>query len=83
MLITFFMLTISFTVIIAFKQTSIKYNMKFPNVDCEEIVNLENPERNLRRAGLEYLDWIATDGAAPLNGALQCFCDAESKTKGP
>jgi hypothetical protein len=35
LLITFFMLIISFTVIIGFKQTSIKYNMKFPNVDCD------------------------------------------------
>jgi hypothetical protein len=81
--ITTLMLMISFTVIILFKQTSIKYNMKFPNVDCEEIINLDKPERNLHRAGLEYIDWIATDGAAPLNGALQCFCDTESKTIGP
>ena len=57
--------------------------MKFPNVDCEEIVNLNNTSRNLHRAGLEYLDWIETEGAAPLNGALQCFCDAQRKTLGP
>lgn len=83
LLITFFMLIISFSVIIAFKQTSIKYNMKFPNVDCEEIIYADDRARNLHRAGLEFLDWEATNGAAPLNGALQCFCDTESKSLGP
>ena len=43
MAITFVMLIISFTVIIAFKQTSIKYDMKFPSVDCDEIINSEDP----------------------------------------
>lgn len=44
--------------------------MKFPNVDCKEIIDPNNTMKNLQRGGLEYLDWIETDGAAPLNGAL-------------
>ena len=76
------MLMVSFTMIIIFKQTSIKYNMKFPSVDCDEVLNMEDPTKNVLRAGLEFLDWNVNP-EAPLNGALQCFCDNEAKTLGP
>ena len=76
------MLMVSFTMIIIFKQTSIKYNMKFPSVDCNEVLNKEDPTKNVLRAGLEFLDWDVNP-EAPLNGALQCFCDNEAKTLGP
>ena len=78
MIILAFMLLISFSAIIAFKQTSIKYNAKFPHVDCKSILG-ENEDLNLKAAGLEYLDQIDTEGTAPLNGAMQCFCDEKAK----
>lgn len=56
MTITAFMLAISFLMIIVFKQTSIKYNMKFPNVDCDELLS-DDLAKNQHRAGLEFLDW--------------------------
>ena len=33
-------------------------------------------------AGWEYFDYKETDGKAPLNGGLQCFCDKEKKSYG-
>ena len=76
------MLMISFTMIIIFKQTSIRYNMKFPSVDCTEVLSADDSAKNLHKAGLEFLDWNVNPDA-PLNGALQCFCDNERKTLGP
>jgi len=31
-------------------------------------------------AGYEYLDQIASKGKAPLNGAMQCFCEDQRDT---
>lgn len=74
MLITAFMLFISFIVIIAFKRASIKASMEFPERDCEPYKELGDSELTLV-AGLEFYD--LQDGEATLNGALQCFCDIE------
>lgn len=43
--------------------------MKFPSVDCTEVLNVDDPTKNLHRAGLEFLDWDVNPDA-PLNGAL-------------
>lgn len=43
---------------------------------------MDDPSKNQLRAGLEFLDWNVNP-EAPLNGALQCFCDNEAKTLGP
>ena len=81
LLITALMLLITFGVIIFFKQTSIKYSSEFPVVDCSEILEEDNFDFNLKRAGYEYLDWKDPDVNSTFNGALQCFCDDQQTKK--
>lgn len=58
LLITAFMLGISFAMIISFKQTSIHYANKFPKVDCPDIISrFDLPGELQKTAGWEYLDY--------------------------
>lgn len=84
LLITAFMLSVSFAMIISFKQTSILYNNKFPKVDCDMIIEkFDTHSELIEMAGYEYLDYYKeSNETAPLNGALQCFCDKEKKKYG-
>lgn len=81
-LISLFMLILSFGLIIYFKQTAIHYGDKYPNVQCKDLTEQFSKANIDKYAGLEYQDQIETNGTAPMVGALKCHCEAEIKEFG-
>ena len=68
------MLLLSFAMIIYFKTTAIKYGLKYPTVQCNEMIKEFGKTSIDEYAGLEYEDQLASKGTAQMVGALKCHC---------
>lgn len=82
--IIFLLILISFGMIFACKQTSIKISSTYPIVDCTNIRQTYNSTgKYYDYVNREYQNYYKFTGAekTPLNGPLQCFC-ADQKTAG-
>jgi hypothetical protein len=64
---------------------AVNMNKLYPSIDCDVIeTNFGGYDSDvmLRWAFLDYTAYALSDGADPLSGALQCFCDYNTNTLG-
>jgi len=79
-LISIFMLAVAFVGIFLFKRQALLVKQRLPDVNCESFLEEYGDENLIKYASYEYFNNIANDYKAPAVGALQCFCEKESKS---
>ena len=82
LLISAFMLILAFFAIFAFKKAQIVNQQRWPNVDCESLVDVYGQDKIKLYAGLEYMEQVSTNGQQTMMGALKCECHLEIKNHG-
>ncbi len=74
-------LMLMFYVIYQLKKTTLANTMKYQGVNCPSIFSVygDSDADKIKYAWIEYKADVESQGNAPMNGNLQCFCDEQFK----